>query len=82
MQRPKRDAGHGRPWTIATTSTSLPSTHRGCSGTNAKVETTGTATSNTMVANAARRDLAAAQWQELVPESVKVRPASGTNRQL
>jgi hypothetical protein len=28
------------------------------------------------------RDLAAAQWQELVPESVKVRPASGTNRQL
>jgi hypothetical protein len=34
------------------------------------------------LSSALRGDLAAAQWQELVPESVKVRPASGTNRQL
>jgi hypothetical protein len=39
--------------TIPTTRTSLPSTQRGCSGTSAKVEIISTATSNTMIANAA-----------------------------
>jgi hypothetical protein len=39
--------------TIPTISTSLPSTQRGCSGTSANVETMSTATSNTIVANAA-----------------------------